>query len=57
MSKRTKDTDLKHHFIREFTEDRNGAQQGVTCKTLADFNAADVDVKNLDAKAFKRHAM
>jgi len=28
VSKRTKHIDLKHHFIREFTENRDGIQQG-----------------------------
>ena len=55
MSKRTKHVDLKHHFIREFTEDRNGKQQGATQNMHVDFNRADVGTKNLDVKAFKIH--
>ena len=30
MNKRTKDTDLKHHFVREFTNDKNVCNQGET---------------------------
>ena len=56
VSKRTKHIDLKHHLIREFTEDRNGMQQGAIFKIHTDFNTADIGTKNLDVKAFKRHA-
>ena len=32
MSKRTKHIDPKQHFIREFTEEKNGVQQGAIFK-------------------------
>ena len=57
VSKRTKHAHLKHHFVREFTEDINGTQQGVMHETLTDFNAADIGTNNLDLKALKTHAM
>ncbi len=56
VSKRTKHIDLKHHFIREFTEERNGVQQGAIYKIHTDHNTADIGTKNLDVKAYMRHA-
>ena len=56
VSKRTKHIYLKHHFIREFTEERNGVQQGAIYKVHTDLNTADIGTKNVDVKAFKRHA-
>ena len=56
VSKRTKHIDLKHHFIHDFTEDRNGVQQGAIYKIHMDLNTADIGTKNVDVKAFKRQA-
>ena len=56
VSKRTKHIDLKHHYIREFTEERNGYQQGVIHKIESEFNTSDIGTKNVDVGAFKRHA-
>ena len=53
--KLTKRIYLKHHFIREFAEDRHGLQQGAICKMHADLNAADIRTKNVDVKDFNRH--
>ena len=55
VSKRTKHIDLKHHFIREFTEEKNGVQQGVIFKIGTELNTADIGTKNVDVKSFKRH--
>ena len=55
VSKRTKHIYLKHHFIREFTEDRNEVQQGAIYKIHTDLNTADIGTKNVDVKAFKWH--
>ena len=56
MSKRTKHIDLKHHYIHEFTEERNGYQQGAIYKIESEFNTSDIGTKNVDVGAFKRHA-
>ena len=56
VSKRANHIDLKHHFIREFIEDRNGVQQGAIHKMHVDLSTTDIGTKNVDAKAFKRHA-
>ena len=56
VSKRTKHIDLKHHYIREFTEERNGYQQGVIHKIESEFNTSDIGTKNVDVATFKRHA-
>ena len=56
VSKRTKHIDLKHHYIREFTEERNGYQQGAIYKIESEFNTSDIGTKNVDVGAFKRHA-
>ena len=56
VSKRTKHIDLKHHFIREFTEDRNGYQQGKIFKIETAFNTADIGTKNVEKHLFIKHA-
>ena len=56
VSKRTKHIDLKHHFICEFTEEKNGMQQGAIFKIGTELNTADIGTKNVDVKSFKRHA-
>jgi len=56
VSKRTKHIDLKHHFIREFTEEKNGVQQGSIFKIGTELNTADIGTKHVDVKSFKRHA-
>ena len=56
VSKRTKHIDLKHHFIREFTEEKDGCKQGEIFKIESEFNTSDIGTKNLDIKSFKRHA-
>ena len=55
VSKRTKHIDLKHHFIREFTECQDGIQQGKIFKIKSEFNTADIGTKNVEARLFKRH--
>ena len=52
----TKRIYLKHHFIREFAEDRHGLQQGAIYKMHMDLNAADIRSTNVDVKEFKFHA-
>ena len=56
VSKRTKHIDLKHHFIREFTEDRNGYQQGKIFKIETALNTADIGTKNVEKHLFIKHA-
>ena len=56
VSKRTNHVDLKHHFIYEFIEDKNGVQQDGIYKMHAHLSIADIGTKNVDVKAFKRHA-
>ena len=55
VSKRTKHIDLKHHFIREFTECQDGIQYGKIYKIESEFNTADIGTKNVEARLFKRH--
>jgi len=55
VSKRTKHINLKHHFIREFTENHDGIQQGKFFKIESEFNTADIGTKNVEVKLFKRH--
>ena len=55
VSNRTKRIDHKHHYIREFTENRDGIQQGKIFKIESDFNKADIGTKNVEVKLFKRH--
>ena len=50
VSKRTKHMDLKHHFIREFTECQDGIQQGKIFKIESEFNTADIGTKNVEEK-------
>ena len=38
VNKRAKHIYLKHHFIREFTQDKNEAQQGAIFKIHKDLN-------------------
>ena len=54
-SKCAKYIDLKHYFIREFTEDRNGVWQGSIYNMHADLNTEDIGTRNVDAKVFKIH--
>ena len=56
VRKRTKHVDLKHHFIREFTEDRNGYHQGKIFKIETAFNMADIGTKNAEKHLFIKHA-
>ena len=56
VSKRTKHMNLKHHFIREFTKDRNGYQQGKSFKIDTTFNTADIGTKNVEKHLFIKHA-
>ena len=56
VSKRTKHIDLKHHFIREFKETRNGFKQGEIHKIESEFNTSDIGTKNVEVKLFERHA-
>jgi hypothetical protein len=55
VSKRTKHIDLKHHFIREFTECQDGIQQEKIFKIESEFNTADIRTKNVEARLFNRH--
>ncbi len=55
VSKRMKHIDLKHHFIREFTEKINGHQQGRICKIPTEYNTADIGTKNVEVNLFKKH--
>ena len=55
VRKRAKYIDLKRHFIREFTKERNGVQQGAICKMHACLNTEEIWTNNVDVKAFKRH--
>ena len=56
VSKRTKHIDLKHHLIREFTENINGVQQGKIYKIATELNTADIGTKNVEVHLFKKHA-
>ena len=56
VRKRTKYIYLKHHFIREFAEDRNLVQQDDICKMHVDLNTVDIGTKNVNVKVFKRYA-
>ena len=55
VRKRTKNIDLKHHFIRDFTECQDGIQQGKIFKIEYEFNTADIGTKNVEARLFKRY--
>ena len=55
VSKRTKHIDLKHHFIREFIEKRNGVRSGVVKKIESEKNTADIGTKNVEVHLFKQH--
>ena len=56
VSKRMKHIDLKYHFIREFTEERNGCKQGEIFNIESENNTSDIGTKNVDVGTFKRHA-
>jgi len=56
VSKRTKHIDLKHHYIREFTEMRDGKQDGQVYKINTKDNTADIGTKNVDIQTFIKHA-
>jgi hypothetical protein len=56
VSKRTKHIDLKHHFIREFTEIQNGIKQGEIHKIESEYNTSDIGTKNVEVSLFERHA-
>ena len=56
-SKHINHVNLNHHVVREFTEDRNGVQQGIVCKKHAGHNKAGIITKNLDANTLKCYAM
>ena len=47
---------MKHHFIREFTENINGSQQGKIIKIETENNTADIGTKNVEKKLFIKHA-
>ena len=55
VSKRTKHIDLKHHFIREFIEKRNGVRSGVVKKIESEKNTADIGTKNVKVHLFQQH--
>ena len=45
---RTKHTYLKHHFVREFIEDRDEHTQGEIFKIEFEFNTSYIGTKNVD---------
>ena len=55
VRERTKHIDLKHHFIREFIDDKDGTQQGEIFKIRTSDNTADVGTKNVEVQLFKKH--
>ena len=55
VGERTKHIDLKHHFIREFIDDKDRTQQGEIFKIHTLDNTADVGTKNVEVQLFKKH--
>ena len=55
VNERTKYIDIKHHFIREFVEPKNGIQQGQIFKVDSKENTADTGTKNVEVGLFRKH--
>ena len=55
VSQSTKHIDLKHHFIRDFVEKRDGIKHGTIFKLDKKENTADIDTNNVEVSLFKKH--